>query len=464
MHNAFCNRHGAKQNQATRTFRGHLGEELELLRLSTDYQKHAEKWTYENWLAKWAASKQLVIEKSRVEDLCVADKVKMFVKFEVAHAMPSKARGIQMYVNPWSQAIYGPTFTALQKAVTETFRRFKINDRTHITIASGMDAIELGDWMTQVMAHYKNPRFYERDGANWDSSQQLIHHELKKQVYGLFIKDPGFFDYYDACYKVQGSGMVRGSSNGPLQYILDGTVKSGHSDTSLGNGVVNACITYSACEELGLECDILVVGDDLIVVVEGDFDETALAAVEAQYGIVPEFRKFGLPHEVEFASGIWVEGSRGAYTYIPKPGRLMARLMWTVKPPSSKISKTNDFIHSVVAGHMKLCEDLPIIGEFLRANDRDGKLINLPGKTEYECKTKVTYDRDMVSQWFAIRYGVTSDEITEVEAFFRLNAGHVGLVRHHVLDKILAVDLAKLEDRFTPAIVLLAPSAPPKLQ
>jgi hypothetical protein len=49
---------------------------------------------------------------------------------------------------------------------------------------------------------------------------------------------------------------------------------------------------------------------------------------------------------------------------------------------------------------------------------------------------------------FCTKYNVTTDEITQLEEFFAGLQGCVGIVRHPVIDKLLAVDLAELADRY----------------
>jgi hypothetical protein len=446
MVNALVNRHGAPQKPITRRFKVSYEAFSALSGELQDTYCQFDKIWFEEWINKWSASKREAILKSIVEDSIEADRVKAFVKFECCHDRPSKARGIQMYPNLCTQSAYGPVFYSLQKAVCKVLYRKQMLPEfdVRVTIASGMNPLQLGAWMEEVLSEYSLPHFYERDGSNWDSSIQRPHFLLKRHVYKTMNTDPRFHSFVESSFKVKGVSATKKSQVGHLSYQLNGTVKSGHNDTTLGNGIVNLAIAYEACVELGLKADIIVTGDDLIVVVEGDFDEHKMADIERQHGIVPEYRKFDQPWQIEFASGVFVADVNLGQVYIPKIGRLLARLFWTVKPPSKK--KRKDYIHSVVCGQIPLMGSIPVIGDFLRSNDLGGNLIVISGKQRLT--ESVVFDSNSIHDWFFMRYGLHHKDIEDLSSLVVESSGHPCFVKSAFADAIMRVDLAKLPDRF----------------
>jgi hypothetical protein len=271
---------------------------------------------------------------------------------------------------------------------------------------------------------------------------QFAHHEAKQAVYAAVgPRHCAFRRFVDDCRVVTGSAR---SENGELSYTLVGTTKSGHNDTTLGNSIINAAIAFEAALRLGLKCDIIVAGDDLLIVVEGDFDEHAFARHEAGLGIKPEYRKFDYWGDVSYISGIWVPSKNGL-AFIPKPGRLLARLFWSTHPPSAK--KVNDYKHSVVMGLLPTCGAIPVIGEFLRSNDRGGKVVPI-GKRyfDFQCTESNEFDEALIP-FFERRYDCNRDEIADLESVFRGLAGVPGLLVHPLADKIMKVDLADIAVR-----------------
>jgi hypothetical protein len=443
-HNAMCNRHGVPQPVVVRDF--------QFVKESwVDHKRYVDKayWDHlmiyeDGWLAKWNEVKRVLIEKSRVFDVLCADRVKNMVKREVYHKPATKARCIQYYSNFYTQSYVAPEITALQKAWTERF--YRAGDRVKITFASGMNARQLGDWMKEVLADYRRPMFYERDGKSWDATMSEKHHDFKVWCYG--VAGDRVKNFVDSGRVVRGFGLY---PNGILRYSLAGTTKSGHNDTTLGNSLINAAIAYSACARMGLCCDIIVAGDDLLVVIEGDFDEHALAKHESDMGILPEYRKFSMVEDVSFISGIWFPIDEG-FIFTPKPGRLLARLFWSVKPPSKK--KFRPHIHSIVAGMQATCGTMPVIGAFLVSQDYPNEPVLPPVGYWEEYKRLFWADNHTVPRrsflnGFLRRYGLDESSIEDVETLFLNNQHRIGIVSHPVLDRIAAVDMSDIDKRPT---------------
>lgn len=442
-HRALCHRHGMPFPPMSRTFSlfvDHLLDNSPALLAS--FVEHNSVWNDEGWLAKWSHAKRCAIEHSSQQDPLLPDRVSMMVKRECGSDFPSRPRAIQYYPNMYTQARFGPSFYSLQKTYTGWFNRKEVSPGVRVTFASAMDAPAMGAWMSRVLADVDNPHFYERDGKNWDSTQQYEHFRVKMAAYKVAGED--------LCdYVVRGMDVKGAAARSALRYKMPARVKSGHNDTTLGNSLSNAAIAVEAMVECGLRGDVIVAGDDLLIIIAGDFDADRLAQVEREYGIVPEYRKFRNVADVSFISAVWVPTKAGGYAFVPKAGRLLARLFWTCKPPSHR--KVTGYRNGVVLGLRPSCGGLPVIGAFLDAHYTPGVVALRPEDKRSLAYTWVSdsapIPRSELIDSFCKRYDLAETDVEACEDFLRGCRGQVGVVKHPVLDKILAVDLASLADR-----------------
>jgi hypothetical protein len=434
-HNAMCMRHGVKQPQITRTFsRASLAFREAFSQVGLEYVLLGAG-DREEWLDKWPVSKRKSFIESEWFDEPVTKCVKQMVKRELNHSRPSKARAIQYYFNPITQAQFGPQFYALQKAVCRVFNRYQLDKDVDVTIASGLSGADLGAWMDGVLERGAS-HFYERDGKSWDATMQKAHADFRTGLYD--IVDPSLGKFARDCLNVTGYGMY---AEGRFKYHVDGTVKSGHNDTTLGNGLVNAAIAFESMKTLGLAGSILVSGDDLLVAVYGDFDENSLAGVERELGILPEYRKFDSFSDVSFISGVWFKNGERC-SFIPKPGRIIARQWWTVKPPGKK--KRVAYLNGSARSVYPALGGLPILGDWLRPF--------MVGDEEVGHEKNVVHRGGIVwhpqaLEYMSCRYGVSVGDILDCVSYLRSLPSEPLFVKHPVLDALMAVDLADLMDR-----------------
>jgi len=392
------------------------------------------------WLDRWPLQKRRDILKSVQFDDVMPGLVKFTVKRECGFGQPDKARGIQAYPNLATQEFYARTTYALQKAFGGWLGwRQTVLSGVRVTFASGLGSEDLGRWMADVLA--EGPVvFYERDGKRWDSTMGRLTHDLKMCAYRACGVPDGYLAFVEGGFAVRGQHV---SEQGVLRYRLVGTTKSGHNDTTLGNSIINAAIASEACFALGLNADVLVCGDDLLVAVRGDFDANALAAYESGFGIIPSYRKFLSYRHVSFISGAWFADGMSGFVFTPKPGRLLAKLFWTVNPPRGSRS---DYLGGVVAGLRAVVGLMPVLRVFLHIHCPIGDYRAI-GKAHliYRNAPQVAVSMDE----FCARYGVSVDAVLDFESHLLSLEGHVGLVSHGLIDAINAVDLVDVEDRMT---------------
>jgi hypothetical protein len=322
-----------------------------------------------------------------------------------------------------------------------------------------MNPEQIGEWMRSSLQEHPAAHFYERDGENWDATQQLTHHVAKSAYFAAAMcgdawRDESgasdharrFLKYLTKCWDVQG---VARSRFGKLKYRLQGTVKSGHNDTTVGNTLTNLMIAAEACYANGLHADIIANGDDMLIVVTGDFDLASLMRVEASYGIVPQARKFQHYWQTEFCSmTFWPVDERGTLVAMPKCGRLLSRLWWTLKPPKKKLLAA--FRHSIAVGTLRLMHAMPVLGVFLRLHDVVGVEEIVIYKKRFHHRV-VTCHRPTMEDAFTRRYGVSVAEQRRIEGVMLQHSSlfsRPALVVDPVFDAIRRVDFASIADRF----------------
>jgi len=446
-HNALCTRHGTIQPPVTTRFEqfykflDDIGFDVRL-----EYEFLYEHYEA-NWIFKWDRGKRCAIQRDQDERSSLPGEVASFVKFELYTKIMEKARLIQANKNYVSQAAAGPECTALQKAYTKVLRRRREGPDIRVTFASGLNSLELGHWMEEVLADRPGCSFYERDGKSWDATMQRPHHDLKMYAY-RFATDL-FRGIIESGYDVVGHvDMGRGRAEPSyMKYRLVGTTKSGHNDTTLGNSIINAGIAYEVMFRLGLRGDIIVAGDDLLVAVDGDFDADQFAACEREFGIIPEYRKFTTYKSVSFISGLWVpQDGEGRLVFIPKPGRQFAKLFWSLKRLTPR--QVDDYVHSIAVCLTPVCGGLPVLGTFIAAHDRKGSIVPLEGKYYlHRGVSPIEYEPVTILEYFCERYQTSPAEISELEALIRANSGRVGILVHPLFQRMVQVDTCDIEER-----------------
>lgn len=397
-----------------------------------------DPFVHRHWLSKWPKAKQAVIRKSVIVDPVAPSRVHAFIKREVNVAEPDKARLIQGYSRPSTQELFARVTSAFQKAVCDVFYRYPIFPGITITFCSGLSNHAIADWMRDSLQTRNPPTFYERDCTNWDSRMGIEHHLLMLQLYSFL--GPEYLDFVEAGHRVKG---VAGRGRN-IFYTADGTTKSGHNDTSVRNTLINLAIASTALKQLQLRGDILACGDDLVSVIEGDFDIDQLIALEITAGLAPKARKFHSWKDVTFISSRWWLTTPSTIAFAPQPGRILSKLWSTVKPPRAK--DFDAYRNGIALGVGESMGHMPVIGAFLRSH--------IQGTGVLKCDRKfamylapVDVDPHTVLTDFCSYYETTPSEIRELEELFVLLKGQCGVLNHPLANRIVQRDLAPLADR-----------------
>lgn len=441
FHNSLCNRH-AKIAPVITSFFPLAYEMLDHFRpmVGVEYNRNWEYWQ-KHWLEKWPKRKQLAIEKSRKEELLRFGSVKSFTKREPGHRKVKKSRAIQGYRNFVTQAYLGPSIYALQKACGSVFDFRRGRHRfgnVGITIASGLNALDLGEWMQMVHTRYGKPVFYERDGSNWDATMQAGHQDLVNVIYDCMEDE--IYAAIQMCREVHGFSLSKGEFDVIIRYVLKETTKSGHNDTSLRNSIINACIAYEAFRSQHIDCELIVMGDDLLVAAGQRIDAPKMIHLESTMGIIPEAGVMDDYTKVTFISGRWIRTKTG-FIFCPLLGRLLLRLYWTSKNVDPK--KMASFKYSIAMGLKPAVGAFPIYDALLSCKKE--KLMDTGKFMEtWDC---VQHYDEGVMQHLCDRYTTIPQEIEDLCNVIRANIDTPCLIKHPLADRIIEVDLRPVERR-----------------
>jgi len=151
-HNAMCNRHGVERYDSSYAFPHVIRHLARARNVAAGYYGDNLEKIRETWIYRYPYHKRVATLKSAREDAIRANRVKNMVKRETYLKRPKKARCIQFYHNMATQAFVGPEMYCLQKAYTQTLNEWSSADNSgiEITLASGMSAVALGEWMDKV--------------------------------------------------------------------------------------------------------------------------------------------------------------------------------------------------------------------------------------------------------------------------------------------------------------------------
>lgn len=436
-HNALTNRHGVRQTPPTRDLVDDCFGEFAKVFAETapDFALHP-MLHYSTWLGKWPEGKRRAIETSRKYESLLPKAGKAMVKWELGHKPPTKARLIQFYRNLATQSEYAPSFTAAQKVLCTAFNRRDMGHGIDVTIASGMTANDITQWMRGCVSRGA-VAYYERDGKTWDATMGEMHSRFKTRLYEYH--DPAWAAFVKSCECAK--FFVSGDA-GMLRYSLRFTVKSGHNDTTLGNGLVNAAIAFSAFKRLGIRCSIIVAGDDLLVACYDPVECAVIVKLESEYGIVPEARVFARFDHASFISGVFLNVRGDAY-FVPSPGRLIHRLWWTMSPPHPK--RLDAYRRGVALGLLPVAAEMPILRVFLRKFEGSGAV----GKSDkgYVFRGSDYAGMGACYDAFEQRYGLSKTEIDQCEDWLEQLPAAPLLLRHDVLTRLCEVDQADVAER-----------------
>jgi hypothetical protein len=396
---------------------------------------------YLAWITKWPEKKRRQIYESVRLQSVAPDYVGAFVKNEVNHKVPTKGRLIHPYLTMSTQEFMARELTCFQKALA-ILDDYEYSPGIYLTAGSGRTARYLAEWAMRVAWV---SLWYEQDGVTWDARLGLEHHKAKMRF--LRACDPQMAAFVESCYKTK--AMVRDRKGEPMfQYCLDGTVRSGHNDTTSGNTLINLLVAGVMLKRAHLRGRAIAAGDDLLVQIDASSlagrspNQVAeqLRVLVAEYGIKPESRIFSDLSSATFISARWLEVG-GSLRFVPLMGRLVSRLWWTVQRVPPRLIEA--YKRGVCLAVRAVTGELPIAHGLTQSHANPGE-VYYPSKNGWLHYGEQEVPR-RAGAALAATYGMTTTEIMEMDVM--LSSLGVSRVSHPGLDRLREHDFAEIGSR-----------------
>jgi hypothetical protein len=250
----------------------------------------------------------------KVENLC----------YRTAHGVADKAPRLIQGADPRFIVLCGPWFMAFQ-----SFLKRRWCCAWFITFTSGVDTVELLSHM-QKFAYY-----FEDDFSSFDSSIRPFWLEFEMWVFWFFGCPPLVL------LLVRINITTFGVTAHGVKYNRLGMRKSGDPYTSLGNSIINACSHVFVVHEqkavsigqLKNNVKVCVMGDDNLgnANYEVDFKQPM-----SRLGLMAKLIYRDELTDCEYCSNLIVKAvykSEEVFTFTPKPGRVLSKLGYFIRPP-----------------------------------------------------------------------------------------------------------------------------------
>lgn len=396
----------------------------------------------DTWMLRWNRAKRYMFEMSMKHDIPNAKVVSGFVKFEMitkAVYVP-RPRLIQTYVKLITQALFAREFKALSDALFSPSRYFwEVVPGITITFSCGMDLDDVGEWLTTAICRHPVDTWYlEDDFSAYDSSITREHQVIKDVLYRLV---PGLIEHAEETIDVTGY-LGRGEK---LRYKVKGTTKSGLNDTTLGNSLINAVVKATAMLDQNLRGDIIVTGDDSIIVGNGNISLQRFTDVERDFCLTPEAALFRSVDDITYASMCFI-GTPARYYACPKPGRLFARIGWTLRRIGRR--RYGDYLCAVASGLEHYYTGSVVMESYFRALKRLLPTTHRKPLTTdvYSARFTTSSARNLSDDLFAIRYGLSLKQwLSLADVFDSIRTP--GLISHPILDIVVNFDISGALER-----------------
>jgi len=252
-------------------------------------------------------------------------------------------------VGDLANVLLGPWMFAFGKHLARTW-----NMNNCVTYASGMNAEDLGQWMTSV-ENQGFTHFLETDYSRYDASISVEALTVEQAVYDRM----GVGKWAKLVLTQQ--LYVRGRTSHGHRYAVPGTRCSGDPNTSPGNSMLNAGALVWALEQLGItDYRVIVLGDDSVVALKQAVAADEFIALLARLGFVAQTKALRDADLVEFCSGRFWHSSDGR-VWGPKVGRTLAKIGFSV----SRQDKPSTWFKGVLLGMVQDCKHVPVLSTYI---------------------------------------------------------------------------------------------------
>lgn len=163
-------------------------------------------------------------------------------------------------------------------------------------IVKGLSPFERAGLFMLKFKKFRDPVFLELDHSKFDSTVRVEH---LKEVHRYYRRFYGRGNMLERLLRCQLRNV--GWSKGGIKYRVDGTRMSGDYDTGLGNSILNYVVLVAWARMCNLgHIDVILDGDDSIMIVERKVVDKVVPALFARLGFETKFRVVTDVHQVDF--------------------------------------------------------------------------------------------------------------------------------------------------------------------
>lgn len=309
-----------------------------------------------------------------------------------------------------------PIFRAMARVFNQRYVVFK-----------GLNANEMGDEMWRLWGKYRRPVAVGLDASRWDASVDcgLLEHE--HGTYNMLFRSKELKRLLKMQLKNKGTAFCH---DGKVKYTVKGGRGSGDMNTSLGNSYLMCAIVWTWLRSKGIKASLANNGDDCVVIMEQE-DLHAFSHGFAEYAKtlgftmvveepVTEFEEieFCQTHPVR-VGGEW-RMVRNYHSAREKDSMCLF--------PLDKRGALESWIYAVGECGLALCAGVPVMQEMYCAFMRSGKpskmseALFMQGGTQMmrgDMVAKYVDVDDEARESFFVAFGVTPDEQTAMEEYYR---------------------------------------------
>lgn len=329
------------------------------LRLKRLFPKYVEPITFGDYINRYTGAKKQVYRRA-LYNLTVGGlrkqhaKVKMFVKpdrfpKDVIYDKPPRA--IQ-FRSPEFNLVWG---TMLHPVEKWTYENLKLGESKTKNIAKGLNPYERAELLIEKTAAFDDPCFLLVDHSKFDSTINEHHLKCTHAIYGKMIKNQLF-------YKCSRAQLInKGRTKSGISYKVVGTRMSGDYDTGLGNCLVNMVAITGVLYDSGItKFDILIDGDDSIIIIEKNAQPMFRKELFEAYGFETKFSYVDNIYEAEFCQSKLCLAQRPVM--VRNPRRALSHANCTLRHYAGKA--VNQWISGVGLCELSLNQGVPILQAF----------------------------------------------------------------------------------------------------
>lgn len=331
-------------------------------------------------------------------------KISMFIKPDKAalEKIKTKAPRAIQFRSPKYNLVAMRYLRPIEEWCYENLKYGVVSDTR--VIAKGLDQCKRARLLLEKASWFRKPKYICLDHATFDATITVEHLKSTHRKY-LKLCPSGLLRFV-LSKQINNSGRTR---NG-IRYRVRGTRMSGDPDTGLGNSIINCDAIYAWLNRCGItKYDILLDGDDAVVIVE---DDEALD--------MNGFEDLGFDTKLEIVDDIGqVEFCQSRIVQIPNP-RFVRNPERAVSHYSVCVKTYTDHWQWLKA--VGICEehtngDMPIYHALAKAAQRSPKRALFDESTTYRMQmhTELREPTGDVRLAFERAWGLTPDVQTAIE-------------------------------------------------